>query len=236
MGNSTRLTLCDARGPLNDLFEKLSGDDGGQWFDGLKRFLRKENPFDASPPDINWALVYEKLGMGAEYAKTLKDMSYPGLWVVPMVPGLTCNKVVAGYRGLDVQVYTYTDDLNKNVTQNDRDPNRDGPYFVCFRRIIEADDENKGLSASTLATRGHKGSTLLERLVLGFGYYVTTGQHLDVQCVTLCSGSRHSGGSVPSVRWDSDSRRVNVRWCNPGHASGCLRSRSAVSLSVNPKD
>ncbi len=42
---STRLALCDVRGPLTDLLEKLSGDNGEQWFHGLNRFLRKENPW-----------------------------------------------------------------------------------------------------------------------------------------------------------------------------------------------
>ena len=38
----TRLALCDARGPLADLLEKLSGEDGEIWLRGLNKFLRKE--------------------------------------------------------------------------------------------------------------------------------------------------------------------------------------------------
>lgn len=39
----TQVALCDVRGLLNDLLEKLSSEDCEQWLDGLKKFLRKEN-------------------------------------------------------------------------------------------------------------------------------------------------------------------------------------------------
>ena len=43
----TRLALSEVRGPFNDLNEKLSGEDGATvWLPALKRFLRKENPWE----------------------------------------------------------------------------------------------------------------------------------------------------------------------------------------------
>ena len=42
----TRLTLSDAWGLLIDLLEKLEGKDGEMWLRGLKRFLRKESPWE----------------------------------------------------------------------------------------------------------------------------------------------------------------------------------------------
>lgn len=39
--------LAAVVGPLKDLMEKLGGREGGQWFFALKRFLRKENPWEA---------------------------------------------------------------------------------------------------------------------------------------------------------------------------------------------
>lgn len=41
----SRLALCDASGPLTDLLQKMSGEDGGQWNRALTKFLRKENPW-----------------------------------------------------------------------------------------------------------------------------------------------------------------------------------------------
>ncbi|OGL74276.1 hypothetical protein A3C96_00415 [Candidatus Uhrbacteria bacterium RIFCSPHIGHO2_02_FULL_60_10] len=41
----SKITLCDARGPLNDVTDKLSGEDGDLWLAAFKRFLRRENPW-----------------------------------------------------------------------------------------------------------------------------------------------------------------------------------------------
>ena len=95
---------------------------------------------------------------------------------------------------------------------------------------MEADESNKNLSANQLAKRNHKGITLLERLLLEMGYFLATGKHLDEKNVTLCTGSRDSVGGVPYVYWNSDDRKVYVRWYHPGDSDGGLRSRSAVSL------
>lgn len=43
----SRVALCDARGPLTDLIEKLSGEDGSEWLRILNAALRKQNPFAA---------------------------------------------------------------------------------------------------------------------------------------------------------------------------------------------
>jgi len=48
---STRLALCDVRGSLADLYEKLSGDDGATiWLPALNKMLRRENPWEATDP------------------------------------------------------------------------------------------------------------------------------------------------------------------------------------------
>lgn len=43
----SRLALCDVSGPLTDLLQKMSGEDGEQWNLALARFLRKENAWSA---------------------------------------------------------------------------------------------------------------------------------------------------------------------------------------------
>jgi hypothetical protein len=42
MEKALGLALCDARGPLTDLIQKLSGDNGVVWLKRLKMFLRGE--------------------------------------------------------------------------------------------------------------------------------------------------------------------------------------------------
>jgi len=189
--------------------------------------------FGSVLPDLDWAKVYEILGMATEYAefaKTHKVEANPDLWVVPVIKGFTCNKVVQALHQLQVEMYLYfyIDNLDKAVLQNDRDPNK-GSYLIGFAKNVEADEQNKGKSARKLAEEGHKGITLLERLFLELGYFLATGKHLDIQKLTLCSGSRNSDGDVPGVYWNSDYSKVYVNWYGLDDAYDDLRSRSAVS-------
>ena len=59
---NTRIVLCDARGPLTDLLEKLSGEEGESWLRALNRMLRKENCWDnVFVLQINHSLSREQL-------------------------------------------------------------------------------------------------------------------------------------------------------------------------------
>jgi hypothetical protein len=182
-----------------------------------------------------WERVYDKLGLSAEYAEFVKDKNLgdnPILWLAPIIKGITCNKVVEAMKKLGVKFNLYANDLDKAILINDRDPNRDGSYIVGFKRNAEADEENKNLSANQLKEQNHKGITLLERLLLEFGYFLATGKHLDESNWTLCAGSRCSDGGVPHVYWDSGIREVDVSWFFPGFAVADVRSRSAVFCSI----
>lgn len=114
--------------------------------------------------------------------------------------------------------WKYTDrDLDVAVTTNDRNP-KNGPYAIWVRDRIEADQDLE---------QKHIPITLLEWLLLELKYFLETGQHLDIQNVTLCSGSRCADGFVPGVRWDDD--RLEVFWCNPVFALVGLRAREVVA-------
>ncbi len=118
--------------------------------------------------------------------------------------------------------------LSQLVTKNDRNPH---PliYAVWIRDGVEADKETQGLSANNLAKKKNvKGITLLERLLFELKYFSETKKSLDLESITLCSGSRCSDGSVPSVCWFADSLYV---YCyNPDGLDEGLRSRVVVSL------
>jgi hypothetical protein len=70
--------------------------------------------------------------------------------------------------------------------------------------------------------------TLPERLLLGLGYYLTKGSHLDVRSVCLCLGSRYANGGVPTVDTSPEGRIV-IGW-EPGGCScaGILRTRNPI--------
>jgi len=217
---------------------KMTSEVLNRWVknqEDLKKVLAEALlPKEEFLPDIDWVRTYVLLGYAEGYVKSPVIKEAPGFWTVPVIQGVTCNKVASVLRKLGVSVYLYKEDLDKDVTENDCDP-ANGSYAVSFTRTIEADEENKNLSANMLKQRGHKGITLLERLLLELGCFLTTGKHLDIKNVTLCSGSRYSDGVVPYVRWHPDYREVHVSWFRSGSAHGHLRSRSAVSLSGNPK-
>lgn len=124
--------------------------------------------------------------------------------------------------------WCYYDNLDASVTENDRDPNRDGTYAIWVRDVVEADKGLKNLSANDLKRQETKGVTLTERMLHELKYFLETGKHLDIENVTLCSGSRRSDGRVPGARWGDC--RFCIRWDDPGDAHARLRAREAVSL------
>ncbi len=210
---------------LKDLHRQF--EDGSLNGYHLQAFLRHQNPFGLDSVVIDWVKVYEKLGMKVNFSN--EDLTDQYYWTVPVEKSVTPNKVVKTLRSLGVTVYLYIEDLDKSVTKNDRDPARDGDYIVKFLKTIEADPELKNKSTETLLMEDVKGITLLERLLLELGYFMTTGSHLDVENVTLCSGSRRSGGHVPGVSWRTDDRGVYVLWYYVSDSSPHLRTRAIVS-------
>lgn len=150
----------------------------------------------------------------------------PGLdRLIVVVKDLTQNQ---GYDACARQFpcWRYADDLDKAIPHNDRDP-KNGAYAVWVRDRVEADEENKNLSADQLTQQKIASITNLERMLYELKYWDETGEHLDQRCWTLCSGSRYSDGSVPFAYWGGGKFRVN--WYNPGSHYGTLRSRSVVS-------
>ncbi len=103
---------------------------------------------------------------------------------------------------------------------------QNGAYAVWVRDRVEADEENKNLSADDLSVKGEAEETLEERILHELKYFRETGKHLDVQNWTLCSGSLYSGGLVPCTNWSSD--WFKVVWFHPDFCNGDLRARSAV--------
>jgi len=181
---------------------------------------------------FDWCAVYKTLGMEAEYRESeLVAPVRPDLWPIPVVKGITCNKVVAELRKLGVNVSLYAEDLDKDVTENDRDPVA-GSYLVNFHANAEAEAwQGEPQSADMLRESGVKGITLLERLLLEVAYFMATGKHLDSKVWTLCTGSRNSVGGVPSVFFDPVGGWVRVGWYCSGARFVFLRVRSVVSSS-----
>jgi hypothetical protein len=118
------------------------------------------------------------------------------------------------------------EDLDIGVSVNERGGKLTQAYAIRIRENVEADLDMATLSAWAIEERRLTTMTLAERLVYELKYFAETGQHLDVQHVTLCSGSRCSDGRVPGVCWH---KGVVSVWTESGyHYGDGWRARLAV--------
>jgi len=219
----------DLLGIVEDFVTKLRG--GTITPMQAKRFLRKEDPFlvpmDPESQLKRWQELYWEL-FGIQLGlKSIKiPEQKPGFNRLILVPkGITMNQVVKICR-TKFDMSLYDGNLDASVTHNDRVPIQD--YAVWVQNNVEADPEFNDKSAIMLKKGHHQGITLLERLLYELAYFTETGKHLDVENATLCTGSRYSDGSVPSVYWGAGRREVCVHWYYPGYRRPDLRSRAAV--------
>jgi len=171
-----------------------------------------------------WARFYQEVfGITADFSDLgipEKKEGFP--WLLVMLKGLTANKLFDKCKE-QFGTWRYTEDLNaiKSVRTTEK------TYAIWLRDRVEADEENKNKSAKDCEKEGINGITLEERLLLELWYFWKTGKHLDIQNVTLCSGSRYPYGYVPGVGWFDG--RLDVDYCSTDNAHGDLRSRAAVS-------
>jgi len=191
----------------------------------LEMFVNRQNPFGVVEDTLaEWSRFFHEIfGLEADLSqiKIPAEKSSFG-WLVVVLEGMTAQRLYDKCREL-FGARKYTDrSLNEAVTSDRR-----GNYAVWFRDRVEADEELRNKSANDLKGAGVPGITLEERLMLELFYWWKTKKNLDIKNVTLCSGSRDSGGRVPYVDWDGDG--LSVVWCSPGHRGDCLRSRQAVS-------
>lgn len=146
-------------------------------------------------------------------------------WLIVVVPGITYNQLMAALRRL-FPVWVYADDLDKAIDMA-REQRRaiDKPYAIWVRANVEADPDNTNKSANDLGNTPQ--ITLMERLLLEGVYFRRVGKHLDARSYTLCAGSHHSDGHVPSVHWDGSDDKLAVHHDgNPDSRGSDLRSRS----------
>lgn len=151
------------------------------------------------------------------------DQKSEEFWTINIKKGQTIESTLVECKKL-FSIWRGNDDNLDQLVNSDRTSKE--TYSVKIAASIEADENLKNLSANRLKEKGIKGITLLERLQLEIDYFKKTGKHPDLINVTLCTGSRYSGGGVPFVYWRS--ARLNVFWCLPDYADDGLRAREVV--------
>ena len=217
-------------GVLKDMFRQI--DDGSLAIEHFQAFLEHKNPFAVQAAQAameviieEWRKLYFTLGIFCNLSEV----------VIPDDPG-GFNRVIIMAKGVKPQwaydkcsglfrCCEWTDENLDEMVTSDRNA-KNGPYAVRVRDRVEADRELKNMSANDLKRQNIASITLEERLVYELKYFRETGGYLDIQNVTLCSGSRCSDGDVPDVSWGGG--ELDVSWGGPDVASGHLRSRQVV--------
>jgi hypothetical protein len=151
-------------------------------------------------------------------------------WLIIMLQGLTAQKLFDKCQEL-FGVWKWTDKSLDDVLNQAKsicNP-KDGTYAIWIRDRVEADEELKNRSANNLEQNHIPGITLEERLLVELFYYWKTNKHLDINNITLCSGSRYDDGTVPGMSWGGSLDRLRVFWCRPDDAHDALRARQTVS-------
>lgn len=182
-----------------------------------------------------WKRIYhEHLGLEADFnAVVISPKPTDGKRRPIFIPqGLKMNHAADCYRKVIVahdstwEFWKYANDLDAAVTINTRTSAQ--AYCVWVRDEVEPDTAYLGQSTRKADMDGKIGVTLLERLVHGLVHFVETKKHLDERGVTLCTGSRNAGGSVPGMYADFAHRRVDVVWYYVDSSSPQCGLRSAV--------
>ncbi len=133
-----------------------------------------------------WKKLYKKYFNLDIDASSIQERK--GKWAIFIAKGLTTQLVfdVLPFRkenGLYIS-------LNEKIKVNDRTSYKD--YVVYVNQNIKADEQFKNKSFNDLKYIHHKGITLMEYLMLELFYFEKTGNLLDNNTTTMCSGSRIS--------------------------------------------
>ena len=195
----------------------------------LAMFLKKQdNIFGAQKTIfIAWQIFFQKyFGLNLDLSNLKIPSKQEGFDRLIIVPeGITPNRIYEAC-AKNFPCWKWTEDLDKAVVRNDRESRETYAGWVRDRR--ESDEENKNISADQAKEKKIQGITLGERLILELKYWDETREHLDVENVTICSGSRYSDGGVPRV--DYYDGGMNVGWCDPQRAHSGWRVRTVVSF------
>jgi hypothetical protein len=221
-------SMSDWSGVLKDFFRQIA--DGSHTLESVQAFNEHSlvpEVFDMSAAIMDWQTFYRRFfDMDVDFSGVRIPERQPGFgYLIIIAKGLTPNMA---YRACErnFKCWRYAENLNLQITHNDRVPH--DHYAIWVRARREADEELQDLSAYQIEESRIDTETLTERLIHELKFWDKTRRHLDVgRIICLCSGSRIRYGLVPDVCWRRDSMIVG----RPGQDefAGYLRARQVVS-------
>ncbi len=203
----------------------------------LERFTKRKNPFEGLDYSLilnEWEKYFREIHqLKADFAGVTipeaDDDDFP--WFVCVPEKFSTERAYNGGKQL-YSKWKWTGKVLDDVLilSFGRDTRKD-PYIVRFRTNWEADEALKNLLPNIIVRKQINTSTLKERLLLGDFLYWKCKRHLDVENITLCTGSCYSGGFgfVPFAHWYSCYREFHVCGDLPVFAHPSLRAREVVS-------
>jgi len=229
-GNNIFETLFKQQATVNKLVldGKRDPEEVSQTFQAIiagKRLVEATPTLQEMLAD--WANFYKEVyGLELDFSGITIPDRKPGFdRLLVIAQGMTPQRLFDKCKELFPSV-KYTDRNLDEIIESDR-TSKDGHYAIWIRDRVEADGENKNLSADDLKKRGSAEITFEERMLYEQKFFKETSDHPDKVSWTLCPGSRNSGGDVPYAGW-SDSK-FEVDWCYADDRNDDLRSRSVVS-------
>lgn len=161
--------------------------------------------------------------------------------LIIMVPGISSQKSYEICQSL-FPCWKWTgDSLDSVIKENERDPERQGPYAfwvgdhlkALFNRLI-------GLNYDQIKDKKIKTEILAERLIHEAKYFLENQdktdvpKHLDITGITLVSGSVYSTGNIPTVDWEEqqDNKKgqgLRICWQQPHQTFDGLRAREVIA-------
>ncbi len=143
--------------------------------------------------------------------------------LIIVLQGLSLNNVYDACQR-HFKCWRYVENLDQAITKNER--SNTTSYAIWVRDTVEADEVHKNKSAMMIKKEGLKTETVLEHMIHKLKYFLESGKHLDINNITLCSGSRNSDGSVPSIFWFND--EFGVSWYGADYRGRILCSREVI--------
>lgn len=129
-------------------------------------------------------------------------------WLIVVPKGLTLEEIYRKCRR-SFMITTYRIDEYDYLKSIDSVRTAEKTYALWVRNLVEA-EEHLNMSADDCGEEGVPGMTLEERLLLELFFQWKTGEHLDLEFSTLCSGSQTAFGSIPYVSLSSDAYKEGV--------------------------
>jgi hypothetical protein len=186
-----KVSLEEFHGPLTDLMDKLQGDDGPEWLDGFKRFLRKEDVWSPRPKLLTLFDDAALKGRQKSFDPRKFFRNNEGIFVANDLGRTLTNKpvqIVAGPAMLDFAVLTsgaFDRDIKAELSE---------PYEVELWQIGEL-----------LKTQMHGGIGPLSRDGEGNIFYIA-GAVLGVYYSTTNHRWRIHGWEPNFIPWDKGAR------------------------------